>query len=74
MFSYKTDGNLAHCLRNEVVKHNQITSDIKTYEIEGITNIDHIIPNALNLTLTKLIMDIKTEEGNSFIITTNSNW
>ena len=50
------------------------SKNIKIYEIEGITNVDRIIPNTPNLTLRKPIMDIKTEEGDSFIITINSNW
>ena len=73
VLSWKTDNNLACRVRNAAVKHDQITSNIKIYEIEGITNINRIIPYAPNLTLRKLIMGIKTEDGDSYIITINSN-
>ena len=63
MLSYKTDDNLAQRLRNVAVKHDQITSNVKTYEIEGITNINRVIPNTPNLALRKLIMDIKTKKA-----------
>ena len=63
VLNHKTDNNFASRLRNESVKHDQIASDAATYEIEGITNIDCIIPNTPNLTLRKLIMDIEQKKA-----------
>ena len=74
ILTYKTDDNLAARLKRVAIKHSHITSNAKTYELEGINNIDHPLPNAPNLTLRKLIMNLKTEEGETFAITITHNW
>ena len=56
------------------IKHSQIPSNIKTYEIEGVNNIDHPISPDSKLTLTKLIMDLKTEEGDKNSIENTHSW
>ena len=72
--TYKTDENLASRLKRVAIKHSQITSNTKAYEIEGINNIDNPLPNDPSLTLRKLIMNLKTEEGEKFAITITHNW
>ena len=69
VLTYKTDENLASRWKCAAIKHSQITSNTKAYEIEGITNIDQTLPKAPNLTLRKMIMNLKTDDGESFAIT-----
>ena len=74
ILSCKTDETMTSSLKQLVIKHSHISSYIKTYEIEGINKIDnHIFPGS-ELTLKKLIMDIKTEDGERFAITFIRNW
>lgn len=69
----KTDDNLAARLKRVAIKHSQIASNTKAYEIEGVINIYYPHPNAPHLTLRKLIMNLKTEEGKAFAITISHN-
>ena len=61
-------------LKHVAIKHSQISSNIKTYEIKGINNIDNPISHDSNLTPRKLIMDLRTEENERFAITMTHNW
>ena len=45
VLTYKTDDNLAARLKHVAIKHSQITSNTKAYEIEGIDNIGDPLPN-----------------------------
>ena len=74
IIAYKIYENMAARLKHVAIKHSQITSNTKAYEIEGINNIDHPLPNDPSLTLRKLIMNLKTEEGEIFSITITHNW
>ena len=74
ILSYKTDENMTARLKQIAIKYSQISSNVKTYEIEGINNIDNPISPGSELTLRKIIMDIKTEDGERFSITITRNW
>ena len=74
VLTYKTDENLSSRLKRVAIKHSQITSNTEPCEIEGVTNIDQTLPNVPNVTLRKLIMNLKTDDGNSFVITITRNW
>ena len=43
ILTYKTDENMAARLKHVAIKHSQISSNIKTCEIEGINNVDNPI-------------------------------
>ena len=74
IISLKKDEIMAARLKKVEIKHSQICSNIKTYEIEGIKNIDNLISPGSELTLRKLIMKIKTADEKSFAITITRNW
>ena len=65
---------MAALLKQVSIKHIQISSNVKTYGIEGIDNIDNPISPGSELTLRKLVMDVKTEDGERFAITITRNW
>ena len=69
----KTDESMAALSKRVVIEHSQVSSNIKTCEIECISNIDDPISPDSNLTLRKLIMDLKTEDGEIFAITITHN-
>ena len=74
ILTYKIDENVAARLNHVAIKHSQVSSNIKTNEIEGINNVDNPISSGLDLTLRKLIMDLKTENDERFFVTIIHNW
>ena len=67
--SYLTDDNMNSPLKQLVVKHIQISSNVKTHETDSFNNVDNQLPDSSGLTLRKLIMDIKAEERERFVVT-----
>ena len=63
------DENMTARLKQVEIKHSQISRNNKTHEMEGINNIDNPISPRSEITLRKLIMDVKTEDGERFAIT-----
>ena len=51
ILSLKTDEIMESRSKQVAIKYSQIFSNIKTYEIEGITNIDNLISSGSELTL-----------------------
>ena len=55
IIAYKIDENMAARLKHVEIKHSQITSNTKAYEIEGINNKDNLLPDDPSLTLRNLL-------------------
>ena len=55
------------------IKHSQISINIKAHEIEDINSVDDSISSGSKLTLSKLIMDLKTEDYERFAIAITRN-
>ena len=53
ILSCKTDENIGARLKHVAIKHSQVSSNIKTHEIEGINNIDNDICPGSELTHTQ---------------------
>ena len=69
ILTYNIDENVAASLKHVMIKHSQISSNIETYKIEGMNNIDNPISPDSTLTLRKLSMDLNMEDGENFAIT-----
>ena len=74
VLTYLADDNMATCLKQVSNKHSQISSNIKECEIDSFNDVDNTITPVSELTLRKLIMEIRTEDGEMFVTTMTLNW
>ena len=74
MLIYKTDNNMATRLKKVEIRHSQIVANIKQYEFTSTKNFDIPLSSESNLTLRRLIMDLRANDGEHFAITITKNW
>ena len=70
---HKIDKNIATLLKQVEIKHSHISSNIKIREIDSFDNIDKIITLGSELTLRKLIMDVRAKYGEIFSVDITHN-
>ena len=74
ILTYLAHKKMASRLEEVTIKHIHISSNIKTHEIDIFNNIDSKLFPGSELTLRKLIMDIKAEDSERFTVTMTRDW
>ena len=67
ILSYHEGNDMASRLKQVAVKHIQIGSNIKKYEIDRFNNIDNQFSDSSGLTLRKLIWTLKKKTDKNFL-------
>ena len=74
ILSCLTDENMNYHLKQVAFKHSQISSNIKTHDLGSFNNVDNPLSDDSRLTLRKIIMDIKEEDGERCAVAITCNW
>ena len=69
-----TDNNIDTRLKQFAIKNSNVSSNIKSYEIESFNNADNLITPGSELSLWKIMMDIRAKDGERFAVTIKRNW
>ena len=70
----KIDESIASRSKQVATKHSNISRNIKTCEIDGISNIENPITPGSELSLQKLIIGMKSKDGERFAVNIIRNW
>ena len=61
-------------LRNAMMKHKQVLANLSDFKLPDFAEIDAPISSLQGRTIRQLIMDLKTDKGETIFITVERNW
>ena len=68
VLTFKPDDSVESHLKQVANKNTHVSRNIKTHEIEGINNVDNPLTLSSDLSLCKLVMHIKAQDGERFSV------
>jgi hypothetical protein len=71
---YDMDSKNKQRLRNAMMKHKQVLANLSDFKLPDFEEIDSPISSLQGKTIRQLIMDLKTEKGETIFITVERNW